>query len=307
MKNSDIYENLAKKSGFDVKCIALALQNEKKLRAKELSDMFFSSDTPIRLDGGTLFFTESFYPAEFFSCARQIIKSAGIRPETGFLYLYICFAEKSYEMFESVGVGDDVFFDTMSALGRETDEYFKNSGEYGLYDYVWYCNHVRANVLRLGSFEYQNGKADFENTPAKNSGRLIKNGQRAVFIHVPNATELTKSARIKSYEKARKLFGTDLFVCDSWLLYEPTVTQLAENSNIRSFFSDFDIVSVFETQERGELYRVFGRNADFSDISSLPHSTCLQRVCINRLKSGLPTGSAVGVLKITQILNNNNI
>lgn len=307
MKNSDFYENLAKKSGFDAECIKLALENEKKLGAKHSAEVFFSCGTPIRLDGGTLFFSDGFYPAEFFTCARQVIKSAGMSPETGFLYLYICFARKSYEIFQSMGVGDDVFFDTMSALGRQSGEYFKNCGEYGLYDYVWYCNHLRANVLRLGSFEYQNGKADFEKDVRLSGGRRVKNGERTVFIHVPDGAELANGARKQSYDAARRLYGADVFVCDSWLLYEPIVRQLPENSNIRSFFSDFDIVSVFETYEREELYRVFGRNADFSDFSSLPHSTCLQRICINRLKSGLPTGSALGVLKITQTADNNKM
>ena len=306
MKNSDIYENLEKISGFDGKCIALALQNAQKLRASELSRVFFSCGTPKRLDGGTLFFKEAFYPAEFFSYARKVIKAAGMCPETGFLYLYICFAQKSYEVFESIGCGG-LFFDTMSALAGQSGEYFGNGGVYGLYDYVWFCNHVRANVLRLGSFEYQNGKADFENAVRLKDGRCIKNGQRAVFIHVPDGADLSKCARQSSYKLARKLYGIDLFVCDSWLLYEPTVKELPENSNIRSFFADFEIVSVFETHERADLYRVFGRNTDFSDISSLPCSTRLQRVCINRLKSGLPTGSGVGVLKITQIDAGNNI
>ena len=137
----------------------------------------------------------------------------------------------------------------MSALGRQSGEYFANCGVYGLYDYVWFCNHVRANVLRLGSFEYQNGNADFENAVRLKDGRCIENGQRAVFIHVPDGTDLSKSAREKSYKLARKLYGGDLFVCDSWLLYEPTVRELPENSNLRSFFSDFEIGCIMISSE----------------------------------------------------------
>ena len=43
-----------------------------------------------------------------------------------------------------------------------------------------------------------------------------------------------------------------------------------------------------------DMHRIFGTKCDFSDISSLPIDTLLQRIYIERIKKGLPTGSATG-------------
>ena len=72
--------------------------------------------------------------------------------------------------------------------------------------------------------------------------------------------------------------------------------MLSSESNIVDFMNDFDIVSFEDTTDYKEAFHVFGRLSDFS-YDNLPKNTSLQKAYAERIKSGLPIGSGVGILK----------
>ena len=293
MAESGFYTELSESSRFDGEIIEKSLAMSEKLRAAELEAAFFSEGTPKMLKNGTLFFKDSLYPVQFYKSARLAISESGISFEEGFLYLYILFMPRSYRLFRSLGFSDEIFFETMSSISTAAKQFRRENGFCGTYDYIWQCNHLRANVIRLGSFEYQNGVYGF-NERITLGEKTIKCGDRAVFLHVPFGTDFSKSARLLSYKKAADMFGGKFLICDSWLLHPANRELPDENSNIRSFAEDFFIFHIDDTVCREDLYRIFGRNCNFKDISSLPRETRLQKIYAERIEKGLPTGSAAG-------------
>lgn len=294
MKNFDFFEQLKASSGFDSKLVDTALSLDDKIYSKKLEKLFFEKENPKVIKNNSLFFEDSFYPTEFFEKAKDIFTKNGILFETGFLYLYILLLEKSYEIFKSLSLNDEVFFDTAKSVFASACHFYKESGFFGLYDYIWMANHVRGALMRLGSFEYQICKY-FGDSPISSGLRKLYPDDLCIKMHIPFECDFSKSARLDSYKKAAKIFGKDMFlICDSWLLYPENAKSLPSYSNIRSFGSDFEILNINENFCYEDMHRIFGTKCDFSDISSLPSDTLLQRIYIERIKKGLPTGSATG-------------
>ena len=287
------YTQLCEKSHFDKSTVEAALCFAKKCNMEKLSDLLFE-EKPEILENKTVYFMDGFYPHSFFTLAREEIKKNGLCDETGFLYIYITLAKKAFHEFTELGFSDSVFFDTVSGIASANIYHRNETGNDGIYDYLWLSGHLRANVIRLGSFEYQNGIFSFDEAPYLN-GKSVKSGDPAVFLHIPFGTDFSKCARLDSYMKASEIFGESVLVCDSWLLYPENAKTLSEQSNIRSFAEDFYIFHIDENNCFEDLHRIFGKNCDFSDIESLPAETELQRIYISRLKNRLPSGSGAGI------------
>ena len=287
------YTQLCEKSHFDKKTVESALLFAKMCNMDKLAELLYE-EKPAILENRTVFFKDGFYPHDFFAFAREEIRKNRLCEETGFLYIYIALAKNALFEFRTLRFDDSIFFDTFKGISQANMYHTKETGKNGIYDYLWLSGHLRANVIRLGAFEYQNGIFSFSEAPVIN-GKTIKNGDMAVFLHVPFDTDFSKNSRHDSYEKASEIFGGNILVCDSWLLYPENARSLPEYSNIRSFAEDFDIFHIDKDNCLEDLHHIFGRNCNFSNIDSLPDQTSLQQIYIKRLKNGLPSGSAAGI------------
>ncbi len=295
MTDSEIYKILCQKNCLDPFLFTEAHKFCKNIDVRALWDVFLCCDEHEILSDGTLFFKNAFYPYDFFTRARSIFSKDQILHETAFLYLYISLMPFSFELYKSLGIDENIFFDTMSTIFDTALIYKKQTGVYGTYDYLWLANHLRANVIRLGSFEYQNGIFSYSQTQTLTDGTIIQKGSRVLFLHVPYGTDFSKSARTYSYHQAFSFFDAKALICDSWLLFPENAKSLGENSNIADFYNDFKVFHIDFSRCYDDLFRIFGPRADYSDINSLPNSTRLQKTYIERLKSGKPHGSAVGI------------
>lgn len=287
------YTKLCERSGFDKDTVTNALEFAEKCDTDRMTFLLFK-EKPEIFENKTVFFKDGFYPHEFFTFTREEIRKNGLCDETGFLYIYIALAKKAYSEFTELGFDDSIFFDTFEGISRANTYHRKETGTDGIYDYLWLCGHLRANVIRIGAFEYQNGVFSFNEKPCAD-GKTVKKGDMAVFLHVPFGTDFSKKSRHDSYKKASDIFGKKILVCDSWLLYPENAKMLPDYSNIRSFAEDFLIFHVDKDNCFEDLHRIFGKNCDFSDLQSLPAKTSLQRLYISRLKAGLPSGSGAGI------------
>lgn len=274
---TDFYAKLIEKSGFDEALIRHALGFAKDIDIHEFSRLFFDTEPFSVEKTGVLYFKEAFYPHEFY----QKLKVLNLPLEVSSLFIYINLLEPSFKDFSSRINDESIFFSTTKKLAKAANDYYKQNGSYGLYDYRFIANHVRGSILRLGSFEYQYGEYD---------------GKRAIILHLPDGADLSKEKRLFSYSLARQYFGTFPIIGDSWLLWNEHKKMLSEDSSILDFMDDFDIISTHETYDYSELFHVFGRLSDYS-YDKLPKETSLQRAYADRVKNGLPIGSATGILK----------
>ena len=271
---TDFYSQLVEKSGFDEVLVRHALNFTKDIDTSEFLRLFFDTEPFSVLPSGVLFFKEAFFPYEFFAK----LKTLPLPIEKSALYVYLRLMPRGHCNFLKY---DNIFFDSMKRISEEANLYFKENGDYGLYDYHFLANHIRGSIIRLGAFEYQYG---------------IFNNEKACFLHVPDNADMTLESRTSSYKLARKYFGNLPIVADSWLLYPEHKKMLSEDSNIANFMNDFDIISTSETTDYSETFHVFGRLSDYS-YENLPKETSLQRAYAERVKNNLPVGSAIGILK----------
>lgn len=274
---TDFYNKLMEQSGFDEALIRHAHEFTDTIDINEFSRLFFDTQHFSVEKAGVLSFEDSFYPYDFYS----LLQCLGKPSETSALYIYIVLSERSCKEHISRKLDEKIFFDTMKSVAHASKIYSDNTGHEGLYDYHFLANHIRGNILRLGSFEYQYGS--FED-------------KKAIILHVPENANMEKEKRLHSYSLARRFFGDFPIIADSWLLFNEHKKMLPEDSRILDFMNDFDIVSSHETTDYSELFHVFGRLSDFS-YKNLPKSTALQRAYAERVRNNLPIGSATGVLR----------
>ncbi len=281
---TDFYGILCEKSNMPKDAANCALGFFENSDTGYLSDLFFNGgDEYYVTEKGLLCYKEAFFPYRFFDVLSKILKNKGVSNETGFLYAYILLAKEGFENHISRGLDENIYFDTMKRISDASREYFHSFGQYGIYDYHFLSNHLRGNVLRLGSFEYV--YANYEDTPS-------------IILHVPDGADFSREARLYSYSLARKYFGTERpIIADTWLLYGALSEMLPKDSNILSFAEDFESIHRGEeSYEYSELFHVFGRLDDYS-YENLPKNTSLQRAFAERVKNKLPVGSGVGILK----------
>ena len=109
---------------------------------------------------------------------------------------------------------------------------------------------------------------------------VLRNGDKAIYIHIPRNTDLSPEAVKKTIREGctlvRKKFGEDIKYCytRTWLL-SPNITEcLSENSKILQFRNIFDRYPVLST---GKELMTYLYTADTEDYESLPENTSLQR------------------------------
>lgn len=271
---TDFYTQLMEKSGFDEALVRHALNFTRDIDTSEFLRLFFDTEPFSVLPSGVLFFKEAFFPYEFFAK----LKTLPLPIEKSALYVYLRLMPRGHCNFLK---DDNIFFDSMKRISEEANLYFKENGDYGLYDYHFLANHIRGSIVRLSGFEYQLGH--FED-------------KKAIILHLPENADLSKENRLESYKLARQYFGDFPIIADSWLLYPEHKKMLSKDSRILQFMDDFETVSIHETTDYSELFHVFGRLSDFS-YENLPKETSLQKAYAERIKNNLPICSAIGKLK----------
>lgn len=259
-----------------------------KTNSPELEALLFC-DKKRQIIQKSVFYKDGFYPHAFFDKAKAIFDENKICHAHGFAALYLSYFEKSYNLAKTLNLDNQIFIDTANAVLLEIKNILHQKEPY--FDYVFFANYVVLNILRLGSLDFQNGVFDYDYN-------VIPKGQRAVFMHIPDRSDISQKSRQNSYKMCKEIFGEGYIVCDSWLLFSEHKNMLDASSNILSLMNDFHIFSETKTHNYTELFHVFGKDADFSNPCKLPNITRLQKAYIQRIQKALPVGSAVGIKNI---------
>lgn len=171
-------------------------------------------------------------------------------------------------------------------------------GVWGTFVPDWYFGFLDVSRFSFGKLQFE--RIDFGYSYSKNS--LDLNEKTPVInMHIPRTgTRLTPKDVDEACEKAAVFFQEKYalekvaFVCHSWLLYPENKQMLSPASNLYSFISRFDIVTVEEYPDYKEVWRLF--DCDYTgDVSALPADSSLRRAYIERIKRGEKTGCAYGI------------
>ena len=188
----------------------------------------------------------------------------------------------SHDEYAGNGIGDDIYFDTMSDSFIWAELHRRLTGKIGLRETSWLLLHINLELFRLGRLQFQKSRTPDSFTPFVESEEVIG-------IHIPDIGPLEYEECLSSLERARSFYRKDIpFVCDSWLLDPELSKVLSENSNILKFQSLFDIVAVDKSNPQCHQ-RVF----EYSERKN----TTLQKRILEEEKKGSVFGVGYGIMR----------
>ncbi len=160
---------------------------------------------------------------------------------------------------------------------------------WGSFVAVWFSRFFHFTLFGIERLEFAPYHADYD---YEGQGVSIKKGDFVIDVHIPSGAPLSHGAVMRSYRKAAEHFGTNVFVCESWMLYPAHSEMLKDCPNLMAFYRDYDVVE--SGQHTGDLWRIFGADHEKSP-EDLPTDTTLRCVYAERLQAGLPVGWGKGI------------
>lgn len=219
--------------------------------------------------------------------ARLKLKELLVPDEKGFKML-LCMlqaAAYSYEKYESLGISEKIFIDTMKCFTRFVAEHKVSFGYYGFDRDFWTGRQLSLLLFRVGELEVE---------------KRICQGEKTVAVHIPSDAKMTRENCITSFKQAKELFEkcdkeyVDVpYTCHSWLLSPVLKELLPENSRIIQFQNMFEIVKV-EPENTDYMEWVF-KSKDIP-LAQLPEDTSLQRAMKKHLLNGGWIGAGEGII-----------
>ena len=191
-------------------------------------------------------------------------------------------ARKTYR---SLGLSEEIYYDTMGCFSRFVREHRESYGSYGFDRGFWTVRQVSCRLLRIGQLEYE----------------LIRlEGYPVISLHIPTDVRLLTPLLRQSWEDAMTLLGRVFpeyenapVYCHSWLLSPTLAELLPPESNIRKFQASF-AVTPLDTPCTGVIQWVFKNPTLPPD--QYPENTSLQRKLKAFLLAGGTFADAKGFL-----------
>lgn len=198
---------------------------------------------------------------------------------------------------------------SIADLNYRIERYFTQNRIYGLSerDIRWLTPMYRAEIFDIESLRFQ--LSYFSYKEIERSGhesmvlsekwkQAIPEGSPIITIHIMKKTNMTPEKVTKSFRQAVQFFeqyfpehAYDLFVCRTWLLYQPIQKLLSKTSNISSFAQRFTIIAANNNHKQA-LERIYG-TSKLEDIQMMEKTSSLQKKVYNNLEK---VGEAAGII-----------
>ena len=186
-------------------------------------------------------------------------------------------ADEVHDFHRDRGVPDDVSWKSLSDLGQQVWVHRQTFGEFGLHTYGWLCCAWSGALYWLGRLQFN---------------MQLEDGEWVLSSHIPRTGQLTPESVDDSFQTATRFFAdyfgdyaTKSLFCSSWLLDPQLAQELPDTSNMARFQRRWGLYGEPVDGDDDALFFTFLRRGDV-DLEALPRDTTLQRVIIDRLKSG---------------------
>ncbi len=257
------------------------------------------SDTKIFLDNALDIYNQNIKcdSDDILKLCLKIARKLDIHEYTIELLVFICMSKKLLAVYEEKGISKEIFHNSMLDLKYKLEECKLVKGIKGSFVAFWFMGFFNLSLFALGRLQFE--IMEFRHEYDKNGCKLTPEN-KVLNMHIPRSGEpLTRESCIDSYKQAAEFFKEELgenciFMCHSWLLYPEHMRMLPENSNIRRFIEQFDIVESGIYRDNRELWRFFDTNEQNPD--RLPTNTSLRRIYVDHLKNGGRIGWGTGVI-----------
>lgn len=203
---------------------------------------------------------------------------------------YLCLLEPAKAKYVAAGLSETIYHDSFADLLWKTRECHRVYGVWGSFVAPWFYRFFELRCFALGRLQFE--AVSFQ------ADAPLPRGERVINVHIPSSGPLCVSQCEDSYARAVDFFGfapgdTVPFVCDSWLLY-PLCAQLPEDSGIRRFAANYQLLYVIDDPNYSDLWILFGKPWD-GNASALPEDTTLRRIFKRHLLSQGSVGRGYGL------------
>lgn len=219
----------------------------------------------------------------------------GISHYTLNLLFFIGISRRTWELYQRKGISREIFHDSMADIRWKLLECHKMYGIWGTFVGAWFPWWFELKRFALGRLQFE--LIPFEDEYERD-GMVLHKDTMVLNVHIPSSGALKPQDVKASYEKAAVFYEKEfrgralVFMCISWLLFQPHREILPKGSNIRAFMEDYDVFRTVETNE--DLWRIF-YGAEKGDLEKLPENTGLERTYKRWLLSGHKAGYSAGV------------
>jgi len=203
------------------------------------------------------------------------------------------------EQYQSMGIPEEIFWDTMKDIAYKLDECRQVYGECGVFA-SWFFLHFDWQIAAFGRLQYQ--IREFPKEHYAWNGFALKRGDLVYACHIPSSGKLTQELCLDSLQRAYGFLKKDLrsnilpVVCSSWMLFPSYVEKVfGDGSNLKAFAQMFDVIDVTPRETFDDGWRIFGP-AFQGRAEGLPQDNSLRRSMVRYIKDGGEFGYGYGIL-----------
>ncbi len=226
---------------------------------------------------------------------REHAKEFGCEAYELSLAATLLFTRNMREVYEREGYDTEIYWNSLKDIGIWAQACKDEFGYWGMERFGWLCGTLRGRLWRLGRMQFE--RIEFEEGRYEGNGVVLSDGDIVINTHIPQGEPLTPELRKDAFDRAVKFFGSNIFMCESWMLWPAHYEMLKPTSNVISFMDDFDIFKQHEYPGVNDLWRIFGYLPDYRP-EKLPANSSMQRAYIKRMQeNGGLTGCGYGIHK----------
>ncbi len=229
---------------------------------------------------------------------EQVSERAGVSLCGAKLLMCLCMSRRLREYYHAAQMDEAIWYTSMMDLKYKLIECRLVYGIWGSFVCAWFDRFF--NMTRFGFGRLQFELISFRKNYRQRGVTLVPEST-VINVHIPRTGGRLSEAEVKeSYRQAAEFFREryDLkqivFVCHSWLLYPKNLEVLKEDSNLRRFIADYDIIEWKTYRDYSEVWRLFDINYD-GNADALPQNTSFRRAYADWIRKGEKTGWGYGV------------
>ena len=213
-----------------------------------------------------------------------------------------------YEDYKSLGVPEKVIEETFRDVSLRARIYEKKTGKPGISkeDALWFRHIINCKIFKIGVLQFQPFEMiyldeEFLGEPymefSKEQKEKLPSGAHVINCHIQCGANLSTEEIKASFADAQALFKKiypetkfKAFLCYSWLLYPDMINILPENSNIKAFAKNFEIIGKIQDREQA-FENLFGKT--YKRPPKIKNPTSLQKFAAENPKA---FGFACGII-----------
>ena len=227
----------------------------------------------------------------------EIAEITGISRYTVDMLFFLSCAAPMRELYRQKGIGEEIYWNTLSDLKNKLLECKSLHGIYGNFTNHWFPRFLRAEAFALGRLQYELKPFQLESY-----GDLLQQGDVVCNCHIPSSGPLLQEDVLESLKQAYRFYrpyhrkGILPVTCHSWLLYPPVAECFGKDSNLDRFYRIFEILDETPDPANKNFWRVFSQAFSPETLPSAPERSSLQRSIKQFLLRGGCMGNSWGMI-----------